>query len=708
MGDRIAVLQEGGKLAQYATPAELLMAPADEFVEDFVGADRALKRLALLRVADIDLWEAPLALRRPVDRRGAGEARGRRGPAPAAGRLRAPAARLALRARPRSATRARAARHARRADPRPRRRDARRALRPAPGRDPVRARSSTARAGSRACSRSRSSPSSSARPRRSTRSTRPRSGRWGEAQWTCSRCSLLAQSGDGFVTRPRPRRRPAASPRTTRSASAGRSTTSTATSTPTLEHLAPGRGLGRGRVRDRAWAGGALAPPPLADPAVHGSTGVLYTIPSIALFLLLLPITGRGHVTAIIALTLYTLQILYRNIVTGLAQRPGRRRTRGAGMGMSDRQLLWRVELPLAMPEIIAGLRIATVSTVAIATLAVFAGAGGLGEEIYTGGSSIDVFRTGDRGRRRIAIADGDRLRRPAAGRRPAVPRALATGEAGMSDLLAARGRLLDPSAARSSSSSSRSRRFTAGGEVGGLDQVLATCWTHIWRSAPRRSRSRSSIALPDRRLARPPRPRRGAGGRGRQRGPRDPRAGPDRVHGRVRRRRLRCNVTIALVVLGIPPILTNAFVGIRQVDRDAVEAARGMGMTELEVVRRVELPLAVPTIMSGVRTGAINIIATATIAPLAGVDDARRLHHQPQRLRRRRACSRARSWSPLLALTVELVLAGLQRLLTPRGLELERERRPSAALIGPTATQSLRIRSPQSAEGTRGRTTSP
>ncbi len=61
MGDRIAVLKEGGHLAQYATPSELLMAPADDFVEDFVGADRALKRLALMRVADIDLWEAPLA-----------------------------------------------------------------------------------------------------------------------------------------------------------------------------------------------------------------------------------------------------------------------------------------------------------------------------------------------------------------------------------------------------------------------------------------------------------------------------------------------------------------------------------------------------------------------------------------------------------------------------------------------------------------------
>jgi osmoprotectant transport system ATP-binding protein len=61
MGDRVAILRQRGRLAQYATPAELLMAPADDFVEDFVGADRALKRLALMRVRDIDLWQAPLA-----------------------------------------------------------------------------------------------------------------------------------------------------------------------------------------------------------------------------------------------------------------------------------------------------------------------------------------------------------------------------------------------------------------------------------------------------------------------------------------------------------------------------------------------------------------------------------------------------------------------------------------------------------------------
>ena len=129
-------------------------------------------------------------------------------------------------------------------------------------------------------------------------------------------------------------------------------------------------------------------------PAFTGASGVIYTIPSIALFLLLLPVTGRGNVTAVIALTLYTLQIIYRNIVTGLANVPDAAKDSGRGMGMTERQLLWGVELPLAVPEIIAGLRIATVSTVAIATLAVFAGAGGLGDPIY---SSItqDAFKTG-------------------------------------------------------------------------------------------------------------------------------------------------------------------------------------------------------------------------------------------------------------------------------------------------------------------------
>lgn len=124
-----------------------------------------------------------------------------------------------------------------------------------------------------------------------------------------------------------------------------------------------------------------------------GITGALYTIPSLAFFFLLLPVTGRGADTAIIALTAYTLQIIYRNIVVGLRNVPAEAREAGRGMGMTDRQLLWGVELPLALPEIVGGLRIATVSTVALATLAVFAGGGGLGSQIVAG-SNI-TFRTG-------------------------------------------------------------------------------------------------------------------------------------------------------------------------------------------------------------------------------------------------------------------------------------------------------------------------
>jgi osmoprotectant transport system permease protein len=112
-------------------------------------------------------------------------------------------------------------------------------------------------------------------------------------------------------------------------------------------------------------------------------TGVLYTVPSIAFFFLLLPITGLGRTTAIIALTAFTLQILFRNIVTGLNNVPADVKDSGRGMGLTRRQLLWRAELPLALPEIFAGLRIATVSTVALATLAVFANGGGLGVPIY-------------------------------------------------------------------------------------------------------------------------------------------------------------------------------------------------------------------------------------------------------------------------------------------------------------------------------------
>jgi osmoprotectant transport system permease protein len=131
-------------------------------------------------------------------------------------------------------------------------------------------------------------------------------------------------------------------------------------------------------------------------------------------------------------------------------------------------------------------------------------------------------------------------------------------------------------------------------------------------------------------------------------------------------------NVTIAVTILGIPPILTNAFVGMRQVDRGAVDAARGMGMTEFEIIRRVELPLAIPTIMGGVRTASVNIIATATIGSIAGVQTLGDLILGQATYGEEGVIAGAIVVA-LLALAFELILAAIQRTLTPRGLALQR-----------------------------------
>jgi osmoprotectant transport system permease protein len=119
------------------------------------------------------------------------------------------------------------------------------------------------------------------------------------------------------------------------------------------------------------------------QPPLLAATGILYTIPSIAFFFLLLPLTGLGRDTAIIVLAAYTLQIIYRNTILGLNNVPVSVKDAARGMGLTQRQILWKVELPLAIPEIIAGLRVAVVSTIAIATLAVLISAGGLGTQMY-------------------------------------------------------------------------------------------------------------------------------------------------------------------------------------------------------------------------------------------------------------------------------------------------------------------------------------
>ncbi len=127
-------------------------------------------------------------------------------------------------------------------------------------------------------------------------------------------------------------------------------------------------------------------------------------------------------------------------------------------------------------------------------------------------------------------------------------------------------------------------------------------------------------------------------------------------------------NVLVALVVLAVPPILTNAYVAVDQVDPDAVEAARGMGMRERDVLLRVELPLALPLLFAGIRTATVYVVSTATIAAVAGggglgdiiVDQA---SYRFPGVLGAAICVAA------LALLADLAVGGLERLLRPRGL---------------------------------------
>jgi osmoprotectant transport system permease protein len=116
-------------------------------------------------------------------------------------------------------------------------------------------------------------------------------------------------------------------------------------------------------------------------------TSTLYAIPSLALFVLLIPITGLSLTTGIVALVLYTLLILVRNIVVALDGVPPEVVEAATGMGYGPLQRFWRVELPVATPVIVAGLRIATVTTVGLVAITTFIGLGGLGYLIINSGT---------------------------------------------------------------------------------------------------------------------------------------------------------------------------------------------------------------------------------------------------------------------------------------------------------------------------------
>ena len=394
---------------------------------------------------------------------------------------------------------------------------------------------------------------------------------------------------------------------------------------------------------------------------ISGFTQVLYTIPSIAAFFLLQPITDRGNLTAIIALVAYTLFILFSNIMTGLGNVPDEVKDSARGMGLTDRQLLWRVELPLAVPEILAGLRIATTTTIGLATLAFLAGGGGLGVELASGADRVFKSNVAIVGVLATLLAAAFDLlilavqklatpwQRPEAKRRGGMVRALAsllgTALRPLAAVLGSRifGRgllvlvvvafvvllvvLIGPlteAAAGFVAAAGDAINFvlypresvSEGVMVGGTAEMIDLTLAHLLVSAVAVVAAVALFVPLGLYL--------GHKGRGEFLA-----ISASNIGRAVPSLALMAffiaylgigfaNVATVLFLLAIPPILTNTYVGVRQVEREAVDAARGMGMTDTQIVTRVELPLALPTIFAGIRLSAVAVLATAIIAPLA------------------------------------------------------------------------------------------
>jgi osmoprotectant transport system permease protein len=147
-------------------------------------------------------------------------------------------------------------------------------------------------------------------------------------------------------------------------------------------------------------------------------------------------------------------------------------------------------------------------------------------------------------------------------------------------------------------------------------------------------------------------------------------------------------NITLALILLAIPPILLNAYTGVRAVDPEAVDAANGMGFTGSQVLRKVELPLALPLIFGGIKTSTVNVLATATLGPEAGVVTLGDPIINPSSYGEAGRLGAAIVVAAL-AIAAEVGLSAVQRRLTPQGLKLSQSATPRRRLL---ATSKRRI----------------
>jgi osmoprotectant transport system permease protein len=142
-------------------------------------------------------------------------------------------------------------------------------------------------------------------------------------------------------------------------------------------------------------------------------------------------------------------------------------------------------------------------------------------------------------------------------------------------------------------------------------------------------------------------------------------------------------NVAAVLTLLAIPPILTNTYVGVRQVERETVDAARGVGLTDFQIIRKVELPLAMATLFGGIRTSAVAVVATATIAPLGNVDSLGNPIIQPQNYGLAGQIGAAIVIAAI-TLLLDFGLGAVQRSVTPKGLKVAERRETTKRLSLP------------------------
>ena len=336
---------------------------------------------------------------------------------------------------------------------------------------------------------------------------------------------------------------------------------------------------------------------------------ILFTIPSVAVFVALVPITGLTTVTVEVPLVMYTLLIFVRNITAGLDSVPEDVLEAADGMGYTRRRRLWQVEFPLALPLVIAGIRLASVSTIGLVTVSGILGDnfGGLGFFIFAGLQPQLLDRALLRGRPLDPAGHrrGRRLRADPEAGDPLGGRSRRQGHL-MEIFSQTLTWLTDPAhwngtggianrllehiiLSNISLAIALAIALPVGLWVGhtGRYATLAVNAANIGRAVP--SLAAIAIALPITVAI-------------------DPQLG------------FKVYPTIAgMVVLAVPPILVNAYAGVAGVDRDLVEAGRGMGMRPAQLLLKVELPLAVPVIAAGVRSAAVQIVATATLGAIFG-----------------------------------------------------------------------------------------